>query len=49
MEDVSIFYVHLVNFLGHLAYFMAIWYISPFCYIFNHIGMFCKEKSGNPG
>jgi hypothetical protein len=27
MEDVAIFYVHLVNFYGHLANFMAIWYM----------------------
>jgi hypothetical protein len=48
MEDVGIFY-------GHLVYFTAIWYmLLPFVYfvvfwyIFPRFGMFYQEKSGNP-
>jgi hypothetical protein len=47
MEDVDIFY-------GHLVYFVAIWYISwPFG-IFNGyleyiFSFWYQEKSGNPG
>jgi hypothetical protein len=49
MEDVSIFYVHLV-------YFTAIWYIwLPFVIVygifgkyFTRLGMLHQEKSGNP-
>jgi hypothetical protein len=41
IEDVGIFYGHLVNFPAILVYFMAIWYISP------RFGMFYQEKSGS--
>jgi hypothetical protein len=49
MEDVGIYYVHLVylpviwDFCGYLVYFMAIWFI------FSCFGMLDREKSGNPG
>jgi hypothetical protein len=36
MEDVGIFY-------GHLVYFVALWYIFPFGYL-----CCTKKKSGNP-
>jgi K+-transporting ATPase A subunit len=45
MENVSIFYGHLVNFTAIryvLVYFMLIWYIFP------RFGMLYQEKSGNP-
>jgi hypothetical protein len=48
MEDVGIFYGHLVHlwsfviFYGHLVQFVVIWYIFP------HFGIVYKEKSGNP-
>jgi hypothetical protein len=48
MEDVGIFYCHLVYFKallmfsGHLVHFMDVWYFfSPF-------GILRQEKSGNP-
>jgi hypothetical protein len=43
MEDVGIFYAHLV-------YFTAVWYmyIMSIWYIFPHFGMLYQEKSGNP-
>jgi hypothetical protein len=48
MEDVGIFY-------GHLVYFTSIWYIlwpSGICYghleYFSRFGMLYREKSGNP-
>jgi hypothetical protein len=48
MEEVGIFYVHLV-------YFMAIWYslcflvsFIGFWYIYFHFGVLYQEKSGNP-
>jgi hypothetical protein len=49
MEDVSIFYGHLVYlrpfdiFYGYSVYFVVILYICP------HVGILYKEKSGNPG
>jgi hypothetical protein len=48
------FYYHLVHFIaiwyfhGHLVHFMSIWYILLPFGLFSHIGMLCKEKSGNP-
>jgi hypothetical protein len=48
IEDVGLFYGHLVYikairyFYGHLVYFMAIWYI------FSRFGMLYQERSGNP-
>jgi hypothetical protein len=50
MEDVGIFYDHLV-------YFTAVWYIfcghsvhfMVICYIFPRFGMLRQEKSGNHG
>jgi hypothetical protein len=48
MEDVGLFY-------GHLVYFTTIWYIvRPFGILydslvyFSHFGMLYQEKSGNP-
>jgi hypothetical protein len=49
MEDVGIFYGHLVYFTaigvfcGHLIYFIVIWYI------FRGSSVLYQEKSGNPG
>jgi hypothetical protein len=48
MENLGIFYNHLVYFTainifyGHLVYFVVIWYISP------RSGILYQEKSGNP-
>jgi hypothetical protein len=48
LEDVGIFYGHLVHlwsfliFNGHLVYFVVIWYIFP------HFGISYQEKAGNP-
>jgi hypothetical protein len=48
MEEVGVFYGHLVYFIifgifyGHLVYFVVIWYIYP------RFGMLYHEKSGNP-
>jgi hypothetical protein len=47
MENLGIFYDHLVHFMaleifyGHLVYFAVIWYISP------RFGILYQEKSGN--
>jgi hypothetical protein len=41
MEDVGIFYVHLVN----LAYFMAIWYILPRFGTFLPVLVCCIKKN----
>jgi hypothetical protein len=49
MEDVGIFY-------GHLVYFTVIWYIlrsfglflAAIWFIFSRFGMLYLEKSGNP-
>jgi hypothetical protein len=49
MENIGIFYDHLVSFrpletfFGHLVYFVFIWYIFP------RFGILYKDKSGNPG
>jgi hypothetical protein len=50
MENVGIFYVHLVHFTAiWYMYFVAIWYILKlFWYIFPRFGMLHQEKSGNP-
>jgi hypothetical protein len=51
MEDVCIFYVHVVYFTakwctyifyGHLGHFVIVWYIL------SRFGMLYREKSGNP-
>jgi hypothetical protein len=48
MENLGIFYDHLVYFrpleivYGHLVYIVVIWYIFP------RFGNLDKEKSGNP-
>jgi hypothetical protein len=48
MEDVGIFYVHLVNFpaIWHILWLFGIFY--PVWYIFTRFGMLYQEKSGNP-
>jgi hypothetical protein len=49
MENLGIFYDHLVYFMaigniyGHLVYFVVIWYDFP------RFGILDQEKSGNPG
>jgi hypothetical protein len=49
LENLGIFYGHLVyftaigNILWHLVYFVVIWYIFP------RFGILDQEKSGNPG
>jgi hypothetical protein len=49
MEDVAIFYGHMINLWqcgilwGHLVYLMAVGYNFP------RFGMLHREKSGNPG
>jgi hypothetical protein len=49
MENLGIFYDHLVYFTAigniffHLVYFMVIWYIFP------RFGILYQEESGNPG
>jgi hypothetical protein len=49
MENLGIFYDHLVYFIaigniyGHLVYFVGLWYIFP------RFGILDQEKSGNPG
>jgi hypothetical protein len=49
MEDVGIFYDHLVlfmaigNILWRFVYFVVIWYIFPL------FGILDQEKTGNPG
>jgi hypothetical protein len=49
MEDVGIFYGHLVNFpaIWHIAWPFGIF--SPFLVHFTRFGMLYQEKSGNPG
>jgi hypothetical protein len=48
MENLGIFYDHLVNFMAignilcHLVYFVVIWHI------FLRFGILDQEKSGNP-
>jgi hypothetical protein len=48
IENLGIFYDHLVyftaigNIYGHLVYFVVIWYNSP------RFGILYQEKSGNP-
>jgi hypothetical protein len=49
MENLGIFYDHVVYFMaigsisGHLVYFAVIWYTFP------NFGILDQEKSGNPG
>jgi hypothetical protein len=46
MEDVGIFYGHLVNFTAILY---ILWPFMVILYICSRSGMLYQEKSGNPG
>jgi hypothetical protein len=51
MEDVCIFYCHLVYFKARSRYFVAIWfaYFMVIWYILSRFGMLHQVKSGNLG
>jgi hypothetical protein len=50
MENVGIFYVHMVQLMDVWCIFIAIWYtLRPFGIFLPVFGMLLQEKSGNPG